>query len=522
MLTPHRYGQTCCFVGPKIAYGVFQVSPTEFYICTERSARNMAFQGVFPTRGEFPSIGTIPGSALIGTLVYAPLSVYTTGVRVLPMETVLATKGTGVVTSVPSDSPDDYATVTDLAKKAEYYGIKKEWASLEIVPIINTPSYGDKTAEFLVKKMKINSPKDTKPLAEAKELAYKEGYYQGTMLIGEFKGEKVEAAKPKVREFLLSRKEAFAYSEPEGTVTSRSSDPCVVALCDQWYLDYGEASWRKQTEELVNEKLNTYHEETKHGFQANLAWLNQWACARSYGLGSKLPWDPQFLVESLSDSSIYMAYYTIAHYLHASIDGKAPGLAKIKPEQMIDEVWDYIFTRRELTPEIVKESGIDEEWLKKMRREFEYFYPLDVRVSGKDLIQNHLTFFLYNHVALFPSKYWPKGVRANGHLMLNGEKMSKSVGNFLTLEETVKKFGADAARIALSDAGDGVEDANFEEKVASTSVLRLYTLKEWCEDMVKEAEAGKLRTGLKDSFWDKVFENEMNQLTEETRDNYEA
>jgi leucyl-tRNA synthetase len=26
-------------------------------------------------------------------------------------------------------------------------------------------------------------------------------------------------------------------------------------------------------------------------------------------------WDPQFLIESLSDSTIYMAYYTVAHLL---------------------------------------------------------------------------------------------------------------------------------------------------------------------------------------------------------------
>lgn len=427
----------------------------------------MAFQGIFPERGVYPSIGVIHGQSLVGALVHAPLSVHKSGVRVLPMETVLATKGTGVVTSVPSDSPDDYATVTDLAKKADFYKIKKEWAELEIVPIIRTPSYGDRTAEFLVKKMKINSPKDTKQLAEAKELAYKEGFYQGVMLIGDFKGDKVEKAKPKVRAILLENKEAFVYSEPEGHVLSRSGDSCVVALCDQWYLDYGEPSWRKETEGLVSEKLNSFHEETKNGFQANLAWLNQWACARSYGLGSKLPWDPQFLVESLSDSTVYMAYYTIAHYLHSTIDGSTPGPAGIKPEQMTDEVWDYIFTRRDLSPDILSASGISEEWLKKLRREFEYFYPLDVRVSGKDLIQNHLTFFLYNHVALFHPRYWPKGIRANGHLMLNGEKMSKHTGNFLTLEETVKKFGADAARIAFADAGDGVEDANFEEKVPS-------------------------------------------------------
>jgi leucyl-tRNA synthetase len=62
--------------------------------------------------------------------------------------------------------------------------------------------------------------------------------------------------------------------------------------------------------------MNTYSQETRHGFEKTLAWLNQWACARTYGLGSELPWDPHFLVESLSDSTVYMSYYTIAHLLH--------------------------------------------------------------------------------------------------------------------------------------------------------------------------------------------------------------
>jgi len=32
-------------------------------------------------------------------------------------------------------------------------------------------------------------------------------------------------------------------------------------------------------------------------------------------LGTRLPWDEQWLIESLSDSTIYMAYYTVAHLL---------------------------------------------------------------------------------------------------------------------------------------------------------------------------------------------------------------
>ncbi len=103
--------------------------------------------------------------------------------------------------------------------------------------------------------------------------------------------------------------------------------------------------------------METYSSETKNGFEKNLEWLNRWACARTYGLGSKLPWEPKFLVESLSDSTIYMSYYTIAHLLHSDIFGTEPGLLNIKPEQMLDEVWDYIFCRREIGDELLKAAA---------------------------------------------------------------------------------------------------------------------------------------------------------------------
>jgi leucyl-tRNA synthetase len=65
--------------------------------------------------------------------------------------------------------------------------------------------------------------------------------------------------------------------------------------------------------------------------------------------------------------------------------------------------------------------------------------------------------------------------------MLNGKKMSKSSGNFLTLRNSVNKFGADATRLALADAGDGIEDANFDEMSANATILRLHTLIDWSE-----------------------------------------
>lgn len=64
---------------------------------------------------------------------------------------------------------------------------------------------------------------------------------------------------------------------------------------------------------------------------ATIDWLHEHACCRSYGLGSRLPWDPQYLIESLSDSTIYNAYYTVAHLLQGGvIDGSVVGPAGIK------------------------------------------------------------------------------------------------------------------------------------------------------------------------------------------------
>lgn len=84
---------------------------------------------------------------------------------------------------------------------------------------------------------------------------------------------------------------------------------------------------------------------------------------------------------------------------------------------MTPEVWDYIFFKGAKFPK----TNIKKEFLERMKHEFQYWYPVDLRVSGKDLIQNHLTFFLYNHTAIWRDQpeMWPQGIRANGHLLLN-------------------------------------------------------------------------------------------------------
>jgi len=65
---------------------------------------------------------------LLGVAVEAPLTSYK-AIYTLPMLTIKEDKGTGIVTSVPSDSPDDYAAFIDIKKKLvfrEKYNITDE------------------------------------------------------------------------------------------------------------------------------------------------------------------------------------------------------------------------------------------------------------------------------------------------------------------------------------------------------------------------------------------------------------
>lgn len=50
---------------------------------------------------------------------------------------------------------------------------------------------------------KVNSMNDKEPLAKAKERVYLLGFYEGVMLVGDYKGLKVQDAKPLVKKDMI-------------------------------------------------------------------------------------------------------------------------------------------------------------------------------------------------------------------------------------------------------------------------------------------------------------------------------
>ncbi|XP_078481637.1 leucine--tRNA ligase, cytoplasmic [Ciona intestinalis] len=512
------FGQTNCWVHPDIKYIAYQMKSGEIFISTHRAARNMAYQEMTATQGKIDIVAELTGQDVMGLPLSAPLTCYQV-IYTLPMLTIKEDKGTGVVTSVPSDSPDDYAALCDLKRKplfrSKYNVQDKMVLPFEPVPIIEIPDFGNLSAVSAYDKLKIQSQNDKDKLAEAKEMVYLKGFYEGKMLVKGYEGQRVQDVKKPIQQQMVGNGGAVLYMEPERKVMSRSADECVVALCNQWYLDYGEEEWKEKAKQAL-QQLNTYCDETRRNFEATLDWLKEHACSRTYGLGTRLPWDQQWLIESLSDSTIYMAYYTVAHLLQDGVfDGSAGNKLGIKADQMTREVWNFIYFHDSPFPD----TQIPKQTLEKLQNEFMYWYPVDLRVSGKDLVPNHLTYFLYNHCAVWPDKeMWPRGVRANGHLLLNSEKMSKSTGNFLTLSNALDRFSADGMRLALADAGDTVEDANFVEKMADAGILRLYTWVEWVKEILNNDIP--LREGPPSTFNDKVFMSEMNIAIKITQVNY--
>ncbi|MDC4231960.1 MAG: class I tRNA ligase family protein, partial [Nitrosopumilus sp.] len=133
-----------------------------------------------------------------------------------------------------------------------------------------------------------------------------------------------------------------------------------------------------------------------------------------------------------------------------------------------------------------------EDVISMMKKEFAYFYPVDSRHSGRDLVQNHLSFFVLNHVAIFEKKLWPKEIVVNGSVMMDGAKMSKSMGNIIPLRQAIKDHGADPIRLAIISSAELLQDADFNMESVTGIQSKLESLLEECSRL-KNAPIGALQ-----------------------------
>ena len=395
----------------------------------------------------------VDGDELVGERVENPV----TGdeLTIFPAGFVDPDSGTGVVMSVPAHSPDDYVALQEVRADAERlyeYGIgTEEVEGIEPVPILSIEGYGEIPARDAVEEAGITDSDDPR-LAEVTKELYSREFHAGRLseAYGEFGGEVVEDVRD---ELAATYRETGAfdamYDFPE-PVVSRAGGKVVVAYQDTWFLRYNDPEWREKTHRAVS-RLDAIPENTREQYDHTIDWLNEWPCIRNYGLGTRLPWDDEFVIEPLSDSTIYMAYYTIAHRL-----------AEIPVEELDREFFDALFYGADAVEE-------PDERALSLREEWSYWYPVDYRCSGNDLVPNHLTFFLYHHAELFEEPEWPGGITVMGMGLLEGEKMSSSKGHVVLPGDAIGEYGADTVRFFLMNSAEPWQDYDWRaEEVEST------------------------------------------------------
>jgi leucyl-tRNA synthetase len=308
-------------------------------------------------------------------------------------------------------------------------------------------------------------------------------------------------------------------------VIDRSNNQCIVKPLPQWYISYSDPEWKAKTISLVEQQMiDVPNSDLKQILISNINKLNDWGVSRQFGLGTHLPCDDLELIDSLSDSTIYPAFYTIAHLIQSDIYG-SPCLSTITAEDFTYEVWDWIFCSDSdvLISDKLTETNIDFRLLNQMKESFNYWYPVDLRISGKDLLTNHLVMYLYNHSAIFRDKHFPKTIYANGWIMVDGKKMSKSEGNFITINQLIGNESIDSIRMTLADSGDGIDDANYVRSNASDSnLLKLYDWVKMLSDVELKFNANVFRTNASSyAYIDELFNNIIKWQIRKTQIAYE-
>ncbi len=127
----------------------------------------------------------------------------------------------------------------------------------------------------------------------------------------------------------------------------------------------------------------------------------------------------------------------------------------------------------------------------------------DIHAGGSDLIfphhENEKAQSECKTGSIF-SKYWMH----NGMLQFSGEKMSKSVGNFITIKEAVQKYGKDASRLFLFSKHYR-SPIDYSEKILADTKKGVDRARKILDNF-KNTLAGEREFPLRDEWANKIIE----------------
>ena len=369
--------------------------------------------------------------------------------------------GSGIVMSVPSHAPFDYAAIQRLKNQGYNISELKPAKLIEVAvgeaaegkgPV---PSALDLPALAYLKLTNADENSLDDLLESATKLQYREESHWGKMIVKGYEGMSEPEAREHVRKELMEAGEAFdVYTLVNSSpVFCRCGSRIVIKTVEnQWFINYGDSAWKEAVKNAYS-KMHILPEKSKNAFESAINWIDLRAVVRAQGLGTKFPFDKNYIIESLSDSTIYMSFYTISNLIR-----------DIEIEKLKPEFFGYIFLGEGNADKVAESTGIDPEIIRKCSESFSYWYKNTSRHSALELIFNHLTMYIFNHVAIFGEAYWPKQIVTNGMVLMEGEKMSKSLGNIVPLLDGIKNYGADPLRVVVVSSADLFSDSEFSNE----------------------------------------------------------
>ncbi len=480
------FGVTNLWVNPEVDYVKARVEKDgyeEFWVVSKEAFRKLTF-----TDRTVEYVEDVPAKSIIGIKLTNPVT--EDKVISLPASFVKPENGSGIVMSVPAHAPFDYLALRDLydADLSEY-GISEDLRDIKLISLIKVPEFGEFPAKEIVESMGIKSQNDPRA-EEATKIVYRREFHGGVLkeLTGKYEGYAVSKIKDILTRDLISSNAGETFYEFSEPVVCRCGTPCVVNMVKgQWFLNYSDPEWKAKVYRCLSE-MRIIPTEYRVEFENKVDWLKDKACARRKGLGTRLPFDKEWLIESLGDSTIYMCYYIIAKFIERG---------DLLEEQLTLSFFDYVLFGKGDSAAVSAETGLDSGILEEIRSDFNYWYPVDLRSSGKDLVPNHLLFFLFHHVALFEEDKWPKALAVNGFVSLEGQKMSKSKGPILTLESAVSSYGADITRMYILSTAEQTQDADWQKAGIDSARRQVDRFYSFAKDVIESGKRANLSTELR-------------------------
>lgn len=414
-------------VRPELILGACAIllNPSSSYSIVEESGRKMVMSSRAAYKLSFQKnirvLGEITPQELEGENAVNPL----TGedIHVVLSDHVEPSVGTGVTIAAPAHEPLDYIALSRL---------KREF---NMVPVISTQGLGEYPGADAAEAGTV----DEAELVEFVESIRREEYYRGRIRedvakrirreLSELADDIAGKPVPEARQSIISMLKRLGVLDrvwdlANGPVYCRCGSEIVVKhFTSQWFIKYSDKEWKRKTLETLTE-IKVFPENMKKDLKQRVEGSRDVPIARPRGMGPKIPWDNTQVFDSLSDSTLYTAFYTISNLVRTEMD---------------DRFWESVF------------SGSGPE-----SQEFRYWYPLDMRQTGSYLLLNHIPYMMFHHAALMPD-YLPRAVSVNGTVRVRRRRD-------YPVRDLISKFGPDPVRSVLVGSAIMTQDIDLDEK----------------------------------------------------------